>query len=51
MPIARDAVNGPRVGCLKCLVYAWTDERHAALQQLEKIVALSGHRLMYGNLL
>jgi hypothetical protein len=51
MPIARDAVNGPRLVAELALVYAWTDERHAALEQLEKIVALSGYGPTYGNLL
>ena len=43
MPIARDAVNGPRLVAELALVYAWIDERHAALEQLEKVVALSGY--------
>jgi hypothetical protein len=51
MPIARDALNGPRLVAELALVYAWTDERHAALEQLEKIVALSGYGPTYGNLL
>lgn len=51
MPIARDAVNGPRLVAELALVYASTDERHVALEQLEKIVALSGYGPTYGNLL
>jgi len=42
MPIARDAVNGPRLVAELALVYAWTDERHAALEQLEKVATIPG---------
>jgi TolB-like protein/Tfp pilus assembly protein PilF len=54
-PIAKDAVNGPvRVTAL-ALVYAWTGERDAALEQLEKVATipgvLGGSVPTYGDLL
>ena len=33
------------------LVYAWTGERDAALEQLEKVATLSGYGPTYGDLL
>ena len=50
MQIDRDAVNGPRLVAELALVYAWTDERHAALEQLEIVAKMSGAAPTYGDL-
>ena len=50
-PIAKDAVNGPVWVANLALVYAWTGERDAALQQLEKVATLPGYGPTYGDLL
>jgi TolB-like protein len=41
-PIAEDAVNGPNWVANLALAYAWTGERDAALEQLEKLATLPG---------
>ncbi|HKR54547.1 MAG TPA: FlgO family outer membrane protein, partial [Chthoniobacterales bacterium] len=55
LPIARDSVNGPNLVANLALVYAWTGERDAALEQLEKVAAipgvLGGLAPTYGDLL
>jgi serine/threonine protein kinase len=51
MPIAKDSLNGPHWVAHVALVYAWTGERDAALEQLEKIATLPGYGPTYGDLL
>ena len=57
MPIATDSLNGPHNIASLALVYAWTGERDAALEQLEKVATLPGFGpdpgldATYGNLL
>ena len=51
MPIATDSLNGPNNVANLALVYAWTGERDAALEQLQKIAALPGSAPTYGDLL
>ena len=55
MPIATDSLNGPYNVTNLALVYAWTGERDAALEQLEKIATLPGFGpgfgATYGDLL
>jgi eukaryotic-like serine/threonine-protein kinase len=51
MPIAKDSLNGPHWIAHVALVYAWTGERDAALEQLEKIATLPGYGPTYGDLL
>jgi tetratricopeptide (TPR) repeat protein len=51
MPIATDSLNGPNNVANLALVYAWTGERDAALEQLEKVATLSGYGPTYGDLL
>ena len=41
MPITKDSLNGPTLVTNLVLVYAWTGERDAALEQLEKVATLS----------
>jgi TolB-like protein/Tfp pilus assembly protein PilF len=50
-PIAKDSLNGPTLVTNLVLVYAWTGERDAALEQLEKVATLSGYGPTYGDLL
>jgi len=54
-PIAKDAVNGPRWVANLALVYAWTGERHRALEQLDKVATIPATLLesgpTYGDLL
>jgi TolB-like protein/Tfp pilus assembly protein PilF len=50
-PIATESLNGPVWVANLALVYAWTGERDAALQQLEKIATVSGYTPTYGDLL
>jgi TolB-like protein/predicted Zn-dependent protease len=42
MPIAKDSIAGPANVANLALVYTWTGERDAALEQLEKIATLPG---------
>ncbi len=42
MPITKDSVNGPTHIAALALVYAWTGERDAALEQLEKVATIPG---------
>jgi len=49
LPIAKDSLNGPDLVANLALVYAWTDERVAALEQLE-IVATVPAGPTYGDL-
>jgi TolB-like protein/predicted Zn-dependent protease len=42
MPIAVDSLNGPHNIANLALVYAWTGERDAALEQLESIATVPG---------
>ena len=51
MPIAEDSLNGPVWVANLALVYAWTGERDAALEQLQKIATLPGYAPTYGDLL
>jgi tetratricopeptide (TPR) repeat protein len=51
LPIAKDSLNGPTLVTNLALVYAWTGERDAALEQLEKVATLSGYGPTYGDLL
>ncbi len=51
MPITWDSVNGPNNVATLALVYAWTRERDAALEQLQKIATLPGYTPTYGDLL
>src|SRR5262249_53947693 len=51
MPIAVDSLNGPYHVAKLALVYAWTGERDAALEQLQKIATLPGYAPTYGDLL
>jgi TolB-like protein/Tfp pilus assembly protein PilF len=55
MPIATDSLNGPYNVANLALVYTWTGERDAALEQLEKIATLPGFGpgfgATYGDLL
>ena len=51
MPITKDSLNGPTLVTNLVLVYAWTGERDAALEQLEKVATLSGYGPTYGDLL
>jgi len=54
LPIAKDFVNGPTWVADLALVYAWTGERDAALEQLEKVATipgvLGGFVVTYGDL-
>jgi TolB-like protein/Tfp pilus assembly protein PilF len=50
MPIAMDSLNGPANVATLALVYAWTGERDAALEQLEKVATLPGYAPTYGDL-
>jgi serine/threonine protein kinase len=50
MPIAKDSLNGPHWVADVALVYAWTGERDAALEQLDKIATLPGYVPTYGDL-
>jgi tetratricopeptide (TPR) repeat protein len=49
LPINKDSVNGPTCVANLALVYAWTDERDRALEQLE-IVAKTPMSPSYGDL-
>jgi TolB-like protein/Tfp pilus assembly protein PilF len=49
--IANDSLNGPTWVTNLALVYAWTGERDAALEQLEKVATLPGYGPTYGDLL
>jgi len=51
LPIATDSLNGPGNVAALALVYAWTGERDAALEQLQKIATLPGSAPTYGDLL
>jgi tetratricopeptide (TPR) repeat protein len=51
MPTALDSLYGPQNVANLALVYAWTGERDAALEQLEKIATLPGQAPTYGDLL
>jgi tetratricopeptide (TPR) repeat protein len=48
MPIATDSLNGPYNVANLALVYTWTGERDAALEQLEKIATLPGFGPVFG---
>jgi TolB-like protein len=50
-PMAMESVNGPTWVANLALVYAWTGERDAALEQLEKIATIPGYVPTYGDLL
>jgi TolB-like protein/predicted Zn-dependent protease len=50
-PVGMDSLNGPTNVAALALVYAWTGERDAALEQLQKIAALPGYTPTYGDLL
>ena len=41
-PVAKDWVNGPVAVANLALVYAWTGERDAALEQLEEVATIPG---------
>jgi TolB-like protein/predicted Zn-dependent protease len=50
--IANDSLNGPTWVTNLALVYAWTGERDAALEQLEKVATIPGEGVpTYGDLL
>jgi serine/threonine protein kinase len=49
-PIAKDALNGPAWIADLALVYAWTDERDRALEQLEIVATIPGLAPTYGDL-
>ena len=51
MPIAKDSHWGPALVTNLALVYAWTGERDAALEQLEKVATIPGYCPTYGDLL
>ena len=50
LPIAKDSLNGPDVVANLALVYAWTGERDAALEQLETVATIPNGPT-YGDLL
>lgn len=50
MPIGMDSLNGPNGVANLALVYAWTVERDAALEQLEIVATLPGYAATYGDL-
>ena len=49
-PIAKDSLNGPDLVANLALVYAWTGERDAALEQLETVATIPNGPT-YGDLL
>jgi serine/threonine protein kinase/Tfp pilus assembly protein PilF len=50
VPISKDSITGPGLVSHLALVYAWTDERDHALQQLEKVATIPAGPT-YGDLL
>ena len=50
MPMAKDSIAGHQVVIDLALVYAWTGERHRALEQLEKVATIPVGTT-YGDLL
>jgi tetratricopeptide (TPR) repeat protein len=51
MPIVLDSLYGPHNVATLALVYAWTGERDAALERLEKLAMVPGDTPTYGDLL
>lgn len=49
LPVAKDAIIGPRLVHYLALIYAWTGEKDRALEQLSVAAKLPGH-LSYGYL-
>ena len=50
LAIGKDSLNSPMWIAELALVYAWTGERHRALEQLEKVTTLPGYGPTYGDL-
>jgi serine/threonine protein kinase/tetratricopeptide (TPR) repeat protein len=50
LPVGKDSLNSPMWVAELALVYAWTGERHRALEQLEKVTTLPGYGPTYGDL-
>ena len=48
LPISVDSLNGPNNVAILALVYAWTGERDAALEQLEKVATVRGFDAGFG---